>query len=64
MTSSCSDVSSLIGECADLKSYFDSITKDRLLMLIKQKVTDGRILALIEAFLEQKVMEEWTAPNL
>src|SRR5579864_685021 len=48
---------------ADLKSYFDSIPKDRLLMLIKQKVTDGRILALIEAFLEQKVMdgmEEWT----
>jgi len=48
---------------ADLKSYFDSIPKDRLLTLIRQKVTDGRILALIEGFLDQKVMdglEEWT----
>jgi RNA-directed DNA polymerase len=48
---------------ADLKSYFDSIPKDRLLTLVKQKVTDGRILALIEDFLEQSVldgMREWT----
>jgi RNA-directed DNA polymerase len=48
---------------ADLKSYFDSIPKDRLLMLVKQKVTDGRILALIEDFLEQSVLDgvrEWT----
>jgi RNA-directed DNA polymerase len=48
---------------ADLKSYFDSIPKDRLLKLVRQKVTDGRILALIEAFLEQSVLDgarEWT----
>ena len=48
---------------ADLKSYFDSIPKDRLLKLVKQKVTDGRILALIESFLDQRVldgMREWT----
>lgn len=48
---------------ADLKSYFDSIPKDGLLRLVKQKVTDGRILALIGDFLEQSVLDgarEWT----
>jgi RNA-directed DNA polymerase len=48
---------------ADLKSYFDTIPKDRLLALVGQKVSDGRILALVEAFLEQGVLdglEEWT----
>ena len=48
---------------ADLKSYFDTIPKDRLLARIGQKVSDGRILALIEAFLEQGVLDgldEWT----
>src|ERR1700693_1728816 len=47
----------------DLKSYFDSIPKDRLLALIGQKVTDGRALDLIASFLEQRVMDgtkEWT----
>jgi RNA-directed DNA polymerase len=48
---------------ADLKSYFDTIPKDRLKALVGRKVTDGRILALIESFLEQGVLdgeEEWT----
>ena len=48
---------------ADLKSYFDTIPKRPLLDLIEQKVTDGRVLALIEAFLEQGVLDgdqEWT----
>jgi RNA-directed DNA polymerase len=48
---------------ADLKSYFDTIPKDRLKALIGRKVTDGRILALIESFLEQGVLDgarEWT----
>ena len=48
---------------ADLKSYFDTIPKDRLLALVGQKVSDGRILGLIKAFLEQGVLdglEEWT----
>jgi len=47
---------------ADLKSYFDTIPKKPLLAMIGRKVTDGRILALIEGFLEQSVMEgakEW-----
>ena len=48
---------------ADLQSYFDTIPKDRLLALIGQKVSDGCILALIEAFLEQGVLDgldQWT----
>jgi len=48
---------------ADLKSYFDTIPKDRLMALVGQKVSDGRILALIESFLEQGVLDgarEWT----
>jgi len=48
---------------ADLKSYFDTIPHDRLMTLIKQKVSDGRVLNLIEAFLKQGVLDdlqEWT----
>ena len=48
---------------ADLKSYFDTIPHDKLMDLVKNKIADGRILALIEAFLNQKVLEEmreWT----
>ena len=48
---------------ADLKSYFDTIPKDRLLAQLGRKVADGRILALVEAFLNQGVLdgtEEWT----
>ena len=48
---------------ADLKSYFDTIPKDRLLALVAGKVSDRRVLALVEAFLGQTVLEgarEWT----
>jgi len=48
---------------ADLKSYFDSIPQDRLLALVSQKISDGRVLTLIEAFLKQGVLDglrEWT----
>lgn len=47
---------------ADLKSYFDTIPHDRLLQLIAEKISDGRVLALIESFLKQGVMDgmrEW-----
>ena len=43
---------------ADLKSYFDTIPKGRLLALVAAKVADGRILALVEAFLGQSVLED------
>ena len=48
---------------ADLQSYFDTIPSRPLVGLIREKITDGRILALIEAFLNQEVMEgmkRWT----
>jgi len=48
---------------ADLKRYFDTIPKDRLLALVAGKVADGRILSLVQAFLAQSVLEggqAWT----
>jgi RNA-directed DNA polymerase len=48
---------------ADLKSYFDTIPHDRLMALVGQKVSDGRVLNLIESFLKQGVLDglrEWT----
>jgi len=43
---------------ADLKSYFDTIPHDRLLALVKARVADGRVLALVENFLRAGVLEE------
>lgn len=48
---------------ADLKSYFDTIPKDRLMALVRSKISDRGILELIELFLNQSIMEElkeWT----
>jgi RNA-directed DNA polymerase len=43
---------------ADLKSYFDTIPHDRLLARVKERVADGRVLALVESFLRAGVLEE------
>jgi RNA-directed DNA polymerase len=43
---------------ADLKSYFDTIPHDRLMTLVGQKISDGRVLNLIEAFLKQGILED------
>jgi RNA-directed DNA polymerase len=48
---------------ADLKSYFDTISKPRLMTRLREKVSDNRVLRLVELFLEQGVMDglrEWT----
>jgi RNA-directed DNA polymerase len=48
---------------ADLKSYFDTIPKDRLMHLVRSKISDRGILELIEQYLNQKILEElreWT----
>lgn len=48
---------------ADLKSYFDSIPHARLMDRLEEKVADGRVLSLIEQFLQAKIMEglsQWT----
>jgi RNA-directed DNA polymerase len=43
---------------ADLKSYFETIPHASLMAMVEAKVSDGRILSLIEAFLEQGVLDE------
>lgn len=43
---------------ADLKSYFDTIPHDRLLALVRARVADGRVMALVESFLRAGVMEQ------
>jgi len=48
---------------ADLKGYFDTIPKDRLLALVKEHVSDSRMLKLLKLFLDQNILEElreWT----
>jgi RNA-directed DNA polymerase len=48
---------------ADLKSYFDTIPHDRLMAQVAEKISDGRVLSLIEGYLRQDVMKEmerWT----
>ena len=48
---------------ADLKSYFDSIPQDKLMARVGAKVSDGRVLRLVQAYLRQGVLEEakyWT----
>lgn len=42
---------------ADIQGYFDNIPQDRLMSLLGQRISDGGVLALIEAFLTQGVME-------
>ena len=48
---------------ADLQSYFDSIPHARLMAAVSERISDGRLLALIEAFLQQDVLhglQRWT----
>ena len=42
---------------ADLKSYFDTIPHARLLKMVGEKIGDGRVLALLESYLQQGVLE-------
>lgn len=47
----------------DLRSYFDTIPHARLLERLERKVSDGRVLELIEGFLKQDIVKEmkrWT----
>ena len=48
---------------ADVKSYFDTIPHDRLMDLVKERVSDGGILHLIELFLKQEIMEDMKCWN-
>jgi group II intron reverse transcriptase/maturase len=42
---------------ADIKVYFGSINHDKLLLLIKQRITDRRVLKLIKGWLKAGVLE-------
>ncbi|MFC1849041.1 group II intron reverse transcriptase/maturase [candidate division CSSED10-310 bacterium] len=47
----------------DLKSYFDTIPHEKLIQHIKEKIVDTKVLALLETFLKQEILEEmhsWT----
>jgi len=43
---------------ADIKGYFDNIPHERLIDLVAERVSDGRVLRLIRSFLKAGVMEE------
>jgi RNA-directed DNA polymerase len=48
---------------ADLKGYFDSIPHDRLMERVEERLSDGRILALLRSWLTADVLkgaERWT----
>jgi len=50
---------------ADLKSYFDTIPFGPLLARVEEQVADGAVLALLEAYLHQGVLEamKWWQPE-
>ena len=43
---------------ADLKAYFDSIPHDQLLAQLQLKISDGRVLSLIESFLTAGILDD------
>ena len=48
---------------ADLKSYFDTIPHGRLMAEVEKLISDGKVLKLIENYLEQDIMDgldQWT----
>lgn len=48
---------------ADLKAYFDTIPHELLMALVGQRVTDGKVLELVAAYLRQHILEdgrEWS----
>ncbi len=48
---------------ADLKSYFDTILHDRLMTCLRRKISDSRVLRLIERYLQADILDEmrsWT----
>jgi RNA-directed DNA polymerase len=46
---------------ADLKSYFDTIPHALLMQRVREKVSDGRVLVLLEQFLSQEILEDLAA---
>lgn len=48
---------------ADITAYFDNISHEKLMNKIKRRISDGRILNLIEMWLKQPIMEECKSWN-
>ena len=42
---------------ADIAKYFDEIPQDRLMALVLEKISDGRVLSLLEGFLGQEILK-------
>jgi len=42
---------------ADLRKYFDTIPHDRLMEVVRQRIADGRVLDLIESYLQAGIMD-------
>ncbi len=48
---------------ADMKSYFDTISHDKLMCEVEKYISDGKVLDLIKAYLKQDIvngLEQWT----
>jgi RNA-directed DNA polymerase len=48
---------------ADFASYFDTIPHDQLMRRVEERISDGRVLALLRSWLKQDIlrdMERWT----
>jgi RNA-directed DNA polymerase len=43
---------------ADIQAYFDSIPHDKLMMRLEERISDGKLLKLIESFLHQDIVAE------
>jgi len=43
---------------ADLQAYFDTIPHEKLMAKVKKRISDGRIITMLEKWLKQEIMEE------